>query len=140
MIGIDLSEKMLAVAEKKSKADNITFQKMDASKMDFEDGSFDIVTISLGLHDMPLEIRDAVLNESKRVLKPDGQLYILEHDLPNNKFFASISATLIDTFESRYFLPFVKSDFQTYLQSFGFKTKRKTEFLLGHIQFVELSL
>ena len=139
VVGIDLSDKMLDVAKRKSKAENVRFQQMDASKMAFEDQSFDIVTISLGLHDMPLEVRTAVLNESKRVLKPDGKLFILEHDLPKNKFFASISATLVDTFESKYFLPFVNSDFQTYLQSFGFKINRKTEFLLGHIQFIELS-
>jgi demethylmenaquinone methyltransferase/2-methoxy-6-polyprenyl-1,4-benzoquinol methylase len=140
VVGIDLSDKMLAVAKKKSKKGNITFQQMDASQMAFDDDTFDIVTISLGLHDMPLEIRGAVLKESKRVLKSDGKLFILEYDLPKNKFFASISATLIDTFESRYFLPFVKSDFQAYLQSFGFKMKRKNQFLLGHIQFIEVSL
>ena len=138
--GIDLSDKMLGVARRKSKADNITFQHMDASKMDFQDGTFDLVTISLGLHDMPLEIRTAVLNETKRVLKPEGKLFILEHDLPKNKFLASISAMLIDTFESRYFLPFVKSDFQAYLLTFGFNIKRRTKFLFGHLQFVEISI
>ncbi|MCB9192043.1 MAG: methyltransferase domain-containing protein [Flavobacteriales bacterium] len=138
VVGIDLSDKMLAVARRKSKAENITFRQMDASRMDFEDDSFDIVTISLGLHDMPLEIRDAVLKESKRVLKPDGKLFILEHDLPKNKFLAGISATLINTFESKYFLTFVRSDFQSYLRSFGFKIKRRTPFLLGHLQFIEL--
>lgn len=140
VVGIDLSDKILAVARRKCNSNNVSFRQMDASQMDFEDDSFDVVTISLGLHDMPLEIRSAVLKESKRVLKPNGRLYILEHDLPKNKFLASISATLIDTFESKYFLPFVKSDFQTYLQSFGFKINRKTEFLFGHIQFIELAL
>ena len=139
VIGIDLSDKMLEVARRKSKSNNISFQQMDASQMEFKDDTFDIVTISLGLHDMPLNIRDAVLKESKRVLKPNGKLFILEHDLPQNKFFASISATLIDTFESKYFLPFVKSDFLAYLGSFGFRFERKTAFLFGHLQFIELT-
>jgi demethylmenaquinone methyltransferase/2-methoxy-6-polyprenyl-1,4-benzoquinol methylase len=139
VVGIDLSEKMLAVAERKSKSNNVSFRQMDASKMAFDDDTFDIVTISLGLHDMPLEVRTKVLEESKRVLKPDGDLYILEHGLPENKFLSSISATLIDTFESRYFLPFVKSDFQAYLQSFGLKIKKRTPFLFGHLQFIELT-
>ncbi len=137
VVGIDLSDKMLAVARKKSKSDNISFQQMDASQMAFDDDTFDIVTISLGLHDMPLEIRSAVLKESKRVLKSDGQLFILEHCLPQNKIFSAFSALLINTFESKYFLPFVKSDFQAYLQSFGFKIKRRTPFLFGHLQFIE---
>jgi demethylmenaquinone methyltransferase/2-methoxy-6-polyprenyl-1,4-benzoquinol methylase len=139
VVGIDLSEKMLAVAERKSKSNNVSFRQMDASKMAFDDDTFDIVTISLGLHDMPLEVRTKVLEESKRVLKPDGDLYILEHGLPENKFLSSISATLIDTFESRYFLPFVKSDFQAYLQSFGLKIRKRTPFLFGHLQFIELT-
>lgn len=139
VVAIDLSDKMLAVAKRKSKKENIIFQQMDASKMEFDDHTFDIVTISLGLHDMPLEIRDEVLKESKRVLKPNGQLFILEHDLPKNKLVASISATLINTFESKYFLPFVRSDFQSYLRSFGFKIKKRTPFLFGHLQFIELS-
>lgn len=139
VVGIDLSEKMLAVAKRKTKTDNITFQQMDASKMAFDDDTFDVVTISLGLHDMPLEVRTKVLEESKRVMKPDGELYILEHGLPKNKFLSSISATLIDTFESRYFLPFVKSDFQAYLQSFGFEIRKRTPFLFGHLQFIELT-
>jgi demethylmenaquinone methyltransferase/2-methoxy-6-polyprenyl-1,4-benzoquinol methylase len=140
VVGIDLSDKMLAVAKRKSKAENVTFLQMDASQMKFEDGTFDIVTISLGLHDMPLEVRTDVLKESKRVLKPNGKLFILEHCLPKNKVFASISATLIDTFESRYFIPFLRSDFHTYLQSFGFKIKKRTQFLFGHLQFIELSI
>ncbi len=139
VVGIDLSDKMLEFAKKKSHNPNVTFKEMDASKMDFQDGTFDIVTISLGLHDMPKEVRDAVLKETKRVLKPNGQLFILEHDLPRNKLVASISATMIDTFESKYFLPFVQSDFQSYLRSFDFKIKKRTPFLFGHLQFIELS-
>lgn len=139
VVGIDLSYKMLAVAKRKSKSSNVTFKEMDASKMHFQDEIFDIVTISLGLHDMPKEVRDAVLKESKRVLKPNGQLFILEHDLPKNKLVASVSANLINTLESKYFLPFVRSDFHNYLRSFGFTIKRKTPFLFGHLQFIELS-
>jgi ubiquinone/menaquinone biosynthesis C-methylase UbiE len=69
VVGIDLSAKMLEVAEKKNNKNNLTFLQMDASKMVFDDEEFDIVTISLGLHDMPLEIRTLVLEEVKRVLK-----------------------------------------------------------------------
>ncbi len=52
--------------------------------MKFNDEEFDLVTISLGLHDMPLDIRTLVLKEVKRVLKRNGKLYILEYDLPQN--------------------------------------------------------
>jgi len=93
VIGIDLSSKMLAVARNKRTKDNLSFLQMDANEMSFQDDYFDIVTISLGLHDMPQEIRISVLEEVKRVLKKDGKIYILEHDLPQNKFIGKWAAT-----------------------------------------------
>lgn len=139
VVGIDLSAKMLAVAKGKKHTDNLTFQEMDASRMDFEDDCFDVVTISLGLHDMPPDIRTAVLQEARRVLKPEGKLYIMEYDLPDNKLLRSITPHLLNTFESRYYLDFLKIDLQQYLQSFGFKIEAKTNFLLDHLQLMRLS-
>ncbi|HPN19887.1 MAG TPA: class I SAM-dependent methyltransferase, partial [Chitinophagales bacterium] len=114
VVGIDLSSKMLDVAEKKRKNDNLSFLLMDASCMKFNDEEFDLVTISLGLHDMPLDIRTLVLKEVKRVLKRDGKLYILEYDLPQNPL-GAVSSRLINTFESKYYLDFINSDFYNYL-------------------------
>lgn len=139
VVGIDLSSQMLDVAEKKRKKNNLSFLQMDASKMKFDDEEFDIVTISLGLHDMPLEIRTLVLEEIKRVLKKDGKLLILEHDLPQNPLFASLSANLINIFESKYFLDFLKSDFEKYLSTFGFKIEKKKSYLFNHLRLLILT-
>ncbi len=139
VVGIDLSDKMLAVARKKTHTGDLTFLQMDASRMDFPDGAFECVTISLGLHDMPLEVRTLVMQETKRVLKKDGKLYILEYDLPPHRLSARIASRLINLFESRYFLAFVGSDLEQYICSFGFRVERKTDHLLGHLQFVTLA-
>lgn len=139
VVGIDLSSQMLDVAEKKRKKNNLSYLQMDASKMKFDDEEFDIVTISLGLHDMPLEIRTLVLEEIKRVLKKDGKLLILEHDLPKNPLFASLSAYLINIFESKYFLDFLKSDFEKYLSTFGFKIEKKKSYLFNHLRLLILT-
>lgn len=138
VVGIDLSSKMLAVARKKNSNGNLSFLQMDASKMDFHDNEFDIITISLGLHDMPLEVRTAVLEEVKRVLKKDGSLYILEYDLPPNKLAAWCSARFINSYESKYYLKFIQSDFAAYLNTFGFKMERKTNYLFRHLQLLTL--
>ena len=140
VVGIDLSLQMLDVAKKKKTNDNLSFLQMDASEMSFEDDKFDIVTISLGLHDMPLEIRTSVLEEAKRVLKKDGKLYILEYDLPQNKFIGWCSSRLINTFESKYYLSFIKSELADYLSSFGFKIEGKTNYLFGHLQLITIAL
>lgn len=139
VIGIDLSSEMLAQAVKKKINGNLSFILMDACKMEFNDEQFDVVTITLGLHDMPPEIRTLVLEEVKRVLKKDGKLYILEYDLPENDVLANVSSTIINTLESRYYLGFVQSDFENHLRSFGFQIVRKTSHLFHHLRFLTLS-
>jgi ubiquinone/menaquinone biosynthesis C-methylase UbiE len=138
VVGIDLSSKMLDVAEKKRKNDNLSFLLMDASCMKFNDEEFDLVTISLGLHDMPLDIRTLVLKEVKRVLKRDGKLYILEYDLPQNPL-GAVSSRLINTFESKYYLDFINSDFYNYLNTFGFKMEKQSNYLFNHLRFITLT-
>ena len=138
VIGIDLSSKMLDVAEKKRKNDNLSFLLMDASCMKFNDEEFDLVTISLGLHDMPLDIRTLVLKEVKRVLKRNGKLYILEYDLPQNPL-GAVSSRLINTFESKYYLDFINSDFYNYLNTFGFKIEKQSNYLFNHLRFITLT-
>ena len=138
VVGIDLSSKMLDVAEKKRKNDNLSFLLMDASCMKFNDEEFDLVTISLGLHDMPLDIRTLVLKEVKRVLKRNGKLYILEYDLPQNPL-GAVSSRLINTFESKYYLDFINSDFYNYLNTFGFKIEKQSNYLFNHLRFITLT-
>ena len=138
VVGIDLSSKMLDVAEKKRKNDNLSFLLMDASYMKFNDEEFDLVTISLGLHDMPLDIRTLVLKEVKRVLKRNGKLYILEYDLPQNPL-GAVSSRLINTFESKYYLDFINSDFYNYLNTFGFKIEKQSNYLFNHLRFITLT-
>ncbi len=139
VVGIDLSDKMLAKARKKPHTGDLSFLRMDAGHMDFPNGSFDIVIISLGLHDMPVEVRMLVMQEAKRVLRKDGKLYILEYDLPPHRLSARIASRLINLFESRYFLAFVGSDLEQYICSFGFRVEHKSTHLLGHLQFLTLS-
>ena len=138
VVGIDLSSKMLDVAEKKRKNNNLSFLLMDASCMKFNDEEFDLVTISLGLHDMPLDIRTLVLKEVKRVLKRNGKLYILEYDLPQNPL-GAVSSRLINTFESKYYLDFINSDFYNYLNTFGFKIEKQSNYLFNHLRFLTLT-
>lgn len=138
VVGIDLSAEMLDVAKKKNNSTNLSFQQMDASKMDFEDETFDVVTISLGLHDMPIEIRGLVLKEMKRVLKKDGKLYIFEHDMPDNNLLSILSIKLINIFESKYFLDFVQSDFEKYLNTFGFKVEKRESYIFNFFRLISL--
>lgn len=139
VVGIDLSADMLAAAERKKRTDNLAFLKMDASNLEFDDESFDLVTISLGLHDMPAEIRTLVLQEVKRVLKKEGRLYLLEYDLPKDKFLGFLSSRFINLFESQYYLDFIASDFEDYLKTCGFRLEKKTNYFFNYLRGMSLT-
>lgn len=75
VIGIDINEMSLAVASERCEVLNLNktkFVKMDATAMDFEDGSFDVVFA--GNVTSLVEDKKKVLNEYWRVLAPNGYL------------------------------------------------------------------
>lgn len=78
--GIDLSEKMLAIAKKRA-ADlnlkNVKLLKMDATKLDFPDQSFDRILAAYFISTVPDPV--SVVKEMKRVCKPGGYIVFLNH-------------------------------------------------------------
>lgn len=77
IVGVDISEEMLAIAHQKlHNFSNVSFQMGSASALPFPDQSFDVVVSASAFHyfDDPL----AVMTEIKRVLKPSGKVVILD--------------------------------------------------------------
>lgn len=56
----------------------------DASDLGFADGAYDRVMLFFLLHEMPLEVRQRTLAEAMRVLKPGGQLVIVDYHRPSS--------------------------------------------------------
>jgi phosphatidylethanolamine/phosphatidyl-N-methylethanolamine N-methyltransferase len=79
--GIDSSPAMLKIAEK-HKAAHIELMHMNGESLLFYDQSFDYVILShiIAVVDQP----DKLLEETYRVLKPGGQIFILNHFTPQN--------------------------------------------------------
>lgn len=78
--GIDLSQKMLDHAEKRVRSlrlDNVHLLKMDATKLEFADRSFDRVLAAYFISTVPDPV--AVIQEMKRVCRPGGVLLFLNH-------------------------------------------------------------
>ena len=76
--GIDLSDKMLAVARQKTSAPNVEYRCCAIEDADFADGSFDIVLSSLALH--YVEDYVGVVQNVHRMLRPGGVfLFSCEH-------------------------------------------------------------
>jgi phosphatidylethanolamine/phosphatidyl-N-methylethanolamine N-methyltransferase len=79
--GIDTSSTMLAIAARKNKS-NVTLLQMDGEALAFHDNSFDYVVLShvIAVVDHP----EQLLAEVRRVLRPNGKLFILNHFTPDN--------------------------------------------------------
>ena len=86
--GLDFSAPMLAVAQERlashaasSVAPLPRFLRADAQLLPFQDASFDIVTISYGLRNLPS--LEQGLKEMQRVARPGGRLLILDFGKPD---------------------------------------------------------
>jgi len=80
IIGIDLSSKMIEIANRRAKelgvSERVKFKVADAASLPFEKGYFDLVISTLSLHHW----RDPVacIREIHRVLKENGRAYLYD--------------------------------------------------------------
>ena len=77
VIGADFSEEMLNIAKRKGVAETLL---ANAMQIPLADASVDVVTIAFGMRNLP--DWSGALREMGRVLRPDGQLVVLEFSLP----------------------------------------------------------
>lgn len=89
IVGIDISEGMLAVGRKKvltkKLEDKIVLQIADSEALYFGDGTFDAVMVAFGVRNF--ENLEKGLYEMWRVLKEKGKVVILECTQPKNIIF-----------------------------------------------------
>jgi demethylmenaquinone methyltransferase/2-methoxy-6-polyprenyl-1,4-benzoquinol methylase len=125
VIGIDISEAMLKVANKKDKYGNVRFEVADATNLPFEDGSFDVSCVSFALHDMPLTIMEKTLKEMVRVIKPKGTLIVVDYALPKNKINRFLIYQFVKLYEGEYYQKFIESDLEALLRKTGIKIEEQ---------------
>lgn len=84
IIGLDISANMLEVGQKKidkaGLADVIELKQGESENLPFDDNTFDAITVAFGVRNFDNLTKG--LAEMKRVLKPDGQLVVLEFSRP----------------------------------------------------------
>lgn len=92
VVGIDLSKEMLRLGQQKIEARGmqaqITLQQCSALQIPYTNNSFSAVTCAYGIRNF--SDLDQGLREMQRVLKPNGQLLILEFSYPENPIIRGI--------------------------------------------------
>lgn len=89
---VDLSENMLAIgrqkAKKKGVGEKIEYAVADAERLPFKENDFDVASAAFGVRnfqDIP-----AGLSEMYRVLRPGGEVFVLEFSMPPGKIFGPL--------------------------------------------------
>ena len=76
--GLDVSPDMLAVAREKNPG--MDFRLGDCGRLPYDDNSMDVVMACMAYHHFPDQRR--FREEARRVLKPDGKLYVCDPRFP----------------------------------------------------------
>lgn len=126
--GIDLSQEMMRIgAEKVAKAgltDRIAFQLGSALDMPYQEGEYDALTCAYGVRNF--SDLDKGLQEFRRVLRPGGQLAILEFSYPTNP----IIRFGYDLFFS-HILPFIGRIVSNDQTAYSYLNRSVKEFIWG---------
>ncbi len=92
IVGIDLSENMLSLAQQKAQraglGNIIEFAKGDCLALNFADSEFDAVTVAYGVRNF--EHLEQGYKEMHRVLRPGGSLCVIELSTPRNPLIFSL--------------------------------------------------
>ena len=134
VIGIDISEGMLAVGKEKiaklGLQHKIELNKGDSEIIEYPDNYFDAVIVAFGVRNF--ENLPIGLSEMQRVLKKDGMVVILEFSKPSGFIFKGIY-----NFYFKYVLPFVGRLVSGNNAAYTYLPESVNEFPYGK-QFVEL--
>jgi ubiquinone/menaquinone biosynthesis C-methylase UbiE len=82
-IGLDINLRLMKYAA--SRRPEIPFFCGDAARPPFRASSFPAVIISFALHDKPPEARLLILSAAKRLLAPEGRMFLIDFERPWNK-------------------------------------------------------
>ena len=120
LVGIDVSAEMLAIAGRRARelGVHVDLKVDDAQALDLPDSSFETVVATLFLSTVPDPRRASA--EAWRVLKPGGQLLLLDHVRSSMSVVRALQRVL-DPLMSRVFGVHLLRDPLDYLEPLGFR-------------------
>ncbi len=120
--GMDLSEKMLAIAHHKNP--HIQYIQASATEIPFPDNSLDGIIIGFGIRNVVQ--RSKAFEEFYRCLKPQGKLIILEFSQPQNMILNQLYQ-----FYFKKILPWIGQHFSKHAQAYQYLPDSVHEFPFG---------
>lgn len=126
VIGLDLSPYMLCQAQHKSQQTDldIHWQHGLAEDTGLDAHRFDVITICMVFHEMPPHISQLILQECRCLLKPGGQIIILD----GNQNRLRHADWLIHLFREPYSTVYAKESVQDWVTEVGYENVR-TQYL-----------
>ncbi len=117
--GLDVSPYMLLMAEYKAKQANLTIQWQQglAESTNFPENEFDLISVAFLFHETPVHISQAILQECWRLLKPGGQIIILD----GNQKRLRHTDWLIKLFREPYSKVYAAESVNTWLKNLDFQ-------------------
>ena len=82
--GVDGDPQVLAIAHEKSRGIDIQWDQGLASSLPYPDSAFDRIVTSLVIHHLTQDDKRRAFKEMYRVLKPDGELHVLDFGAPHS--------------------------------------------------------
>jgi ubiquinone/menaquinone biosynthesis C-methylase UbiE len=125
-IGCDFSRGMLLAARRKKTAGGAAFVQGSAAALPFVDSRFHAVACSHALYELKGEDRRKALNEMKRVVREDGVVLIMEHEVPARPVAGLMFRLRLMAMGSADAKEFVKSGLKPFQQVFPAVTLRHT--------------
>ena len=86
VVGTDFVPEMIAIA--RTKAPDIEFDVADVTRLPFDDGTFDVASISFGIRNVDDPRRG--IAELARVVRSGGRVIVLEFGQPPNRLFRAL--------------------------------------------------
>ncbi len=130
IVGVDISDAMLSVAQKKiarKQLANIELKNMPADAMQFADNNFDAVIVSFALHEIEEELRETIFKEVVRVLKPGGRFCVIDFAHQNN-YSNQVFLKVWTRIEPPCFSAFLDMDWGSELNVYGLQFESEKEY------------
>jgi ubiquinone/menaquinone biosynthesis C-methylase UbiE len=116
--GLDASP--IAIQRAKRNVPQANYVEAFAETMPFSDRSFDLVITNTAMHEMDSAQLQQIIQETYRILTPDGQFIIIDFHRPTNPLFWLPVATFLWLFETETAWELIKTDLHQLLTKSGF--------------------